>query len=255
MGKIKDRIKLIIDTKTFHISVIIIIIAILIFIGIKVIIQYNEQGETNMPFEISKINIVSSTIGENAQGESQTRWNIDVSQNNDIYIYIDKNKNYEKEEIIKSVIIDNFEIEKKTEIGTSKIYKPDSSSEKVLFKNVEENSVQSLEFTGATNSDIKNLQMSNQGDMIYFRYCNKNIANYSSDDEEINHSELLKKLSISEDTLETNLKFDLTMNLNSNKGLKTTINLKLPINGIVEKGTTTLEKTDLTDLIFKRVKN
>lgn len=252
MEKIKDKIKLIIDTKAFHICVIILIITVLILIAVRVIMQYEEKGETNIPFNIAKINIISSSIGENVEGESQTTWNINISQNNDIYVYIEKNQSYPKEEVIKSVVLDNFDIQRKSNQGVSRIYKPDSMSEKELFKNTEENSVESLEFIGETQSNIKNMKMSNQGDMIYFRYCNKDVAKYESNDEEINHNELLKKAGISEDLLQTKVTFDLTMNLVSNKKFKTTITLDLPIKGITEKGTVSEEKTDLSNLVFKR---
>ena len=253
MDKIKDRIKLIVDSKIFHICVVIGIIAILIFIAVKVIWKYETQGETNMPFNISKINVISSSIGENAEGESQTTWNMNICQNNDIYIYIDKNENYNEEnEVIKSVVLDNFDIQRNTEQGEAKIYKPDLASEKEFFKNIDENSVKTLEFIGDTESNIKNMQMSNQGDMIYFRYCNKDIAKYEANDEEIKHDDLLKKAGVSEESLKTNLSFDFIINLASNKKFKTRMTLELPINGVVEKGTTSEEKTDFSNLVFKR---
>lgn len=43
-------------------------------------------------------------------------------------------------------------------------------------------------------TDQKSLKISNQGGLIIFRYANDKIAEYTSNDEEINHMDLLKNL-------------------------------------------------------------
>ena len=65
---------------------IVIIFAILCGIGIY-ILKYEFQGETNIPFEITKIAIAQSINGIENEGH-QEKWNFNVSENNDIYIYI-----------------------------------------------------------------------------------------------------------------------------------------------------------------------
>ena len=69
---------------------IVIIFAILCGIGIY-ILKYEVQGETNIPFEITKIAIAQSVNGIENEGH-QEKWNFNVSENNDIYIYLEKNK-------------------------------------------------------------------------------------------------------------------------------------------------------------------
>ena len=55
-----NRLKQFTRTKEFHLSMIILIIAIIIFTVGIIVLRYNVEGETNMPFELSKIAIISS---------------------------------------------------------------------------------------------------------------------------------------------------------------------------------------------------
>ena len=64
----------------------------------------------------------------------ENRWAFDINQNNDIYIYIEKNKNYTSKEIIKSVTIDNIKVEKEKELG-SEIPGNASYTEVIVAKN------------------------------------------------------------------------------------------------------------------------
>ena len=63
----------------------------------------------------------------------------------------------------------------------------------------------------------------------------------------------LKKASITEENLKANLQFDFTILLDSGKSFQTTITLDLPVDNIVEQGTTSREITDVGQYIFKRV--
>ena len=61
-------------------------------------------SEEMMPFNLSKIIIVSTAEGNEIEGKN--KWNFVINQNNDIYMYFDKNENYwGDEKIIKSVTI------------------------------------------------------------------------------------------------------------------------------------------------------
>ena len=257
MRKLKKKLRKIVKTKTFHFTIIgLIILALIIFAAIKMK-KYDIEGETKMPFEISKISIISSVDGntvEKAEGKAQNIWDLQVSQNNDFYIYIEKNNEFRgrQEEIIKSIEIKNIQIEKAETKGENKIYKPDEVSEKEMFKNVVENEVENITYKGATESNVKKLEMNNQGDLIYFRYTNKDIAEYSSNDEELNYSQLLKLTGIKEEQLKATVKFDLIINLVSRESFKTTITAALPVQNVVEEGTSSNEIINVNELIFKR---
>ena len=105
-----------------------IFIAILITILIATIIallilKYNVEGEDNVPFELSKIMVISTGEGKDIQEEqSENKWNLEILQNNDIYLEISKNKNYEEIEIIDKIIIDNLQVVEAPNIGTIKPY-------------------------------------------------------------------------------------------------------------------------------------
>lgn len=228
---------------------IIIIVSILFALGI-VILKYHVEGETNMPFELAKIAVISNSEGIDKQA-TNTKWAFDIYQSNDIFLYIDKNSAYGKTEAIKTVVIDNIQIEanKKDNI---KLYKPDEKEEKSIFKNQEENEIKTLEYKGDIESNLKQLKISNQGGLVALRCSINNLAQYQSNDEEINHHELLKKAGVKEEDLKIKLTFDLTIKLEQAKEYKTTISLDLPVGNIIEEGTTSKEITDVKDFVFKR---
>ncbi len=248
-----NRLKNITKTKSFHICMIIVIITVILFVVGMLALRYNVEGETNMPFKLSKITIISSQEGID-DGQTDTRWSFDVHQANDIYLYIEKNNEYDKTEIIKSININNFQIETENKDNV-KIYKPDTEEENVLFKYKDEDIVESLEYIGDVESDLKNLKISNQGGIVAFRCSNNYVAKYKSDEEEINHGELLKKAGITEEKLKMSLTFNLNIILESGKEYQAEIKTELPTGNVIEEGNTSIEITDLKDIVFKRIKN
>ena len=52
------------------------------------VLRYQVEGESNMPFKLTKISIVESVEGIETES-AEEKWNINVNQNNDIYIYIE----------------------------------------------------------------------------------------------------------------------------------------------------------------------
>lgn len=248
-----ERIKRIMETKAFHICMFIVMITVILFVVGMLVLRYNVEGETNMPFKITKIAIISSQEGID-DGQTDTRWSFDVHQANDIYIYLDKNDQYDKTEIIKSVDVDNFNVEAKNKENI-KIYKPDTEEEKVIFKYKDENIVENLEYVGDVESDLKNLKVSNQGGIIAFRCSNNNVAKYKSDEEEIDHNQLLKKANVNNDDLKLVLTFNFTVKLESGKEYQAEIKTDLPTGDVINDGNTSEEITDLKDIIFKRINN
>lgn len=248
-----DKLKDLTKTKSFHICMIIVIIVVILFVVGLLVLRYNVEGEINMPFELTKIAIISSQEGI-SDGQTDTKWSYDVHQANDIYLYIDKNDNYHKTEIIKSVSIDNIQIEANN-TDNVKIYKPDAQEEKVIFKYKDENIVENLEYFGDVKSDLKNLKISNQGGIIAFRCSNNYVTKYKSNDEEINHNELLKKSNITNESLQIKLNFSLTIKLEGGKEYQAQIKVDLPTGNVVQDGNTSTEITNFENVIFKRISN
>ena len=216
---------------------IVIIFAILCGIGIY-ILKYEVQGETNIPFEITKIAIAQSVNGIENEGH-QEKWNFNVSENNDIYIYLEKNSRYNKTEIIKDVTINNIKINKTDSIGETKIYKP-VEDEKVMFKNTNENETEEIVYTGEMESNVKQQKISNQGGIIAFRYAINNLSNYiSNENEEVDYGKLLQLTDIKEENIKTTISFDFIITLTTNRKYQTNIQIDIPAKEVIEKGVAT----------------
>ena len=250
----KEKLKYLMNKKAFHISILIVMVVIILFVLGIIVLQYSIEGETNMPFVLNKIAIISSVEGTDKEAGSN-RWAFDISQNNDINLYIENNKSYDKQATIKSILIDNIEIQRNSEKGKINFYRPNTTESGVYFKNVEENLVQTIEYKGAMQTDLKKLEISNQGGLIMFRVANDKVAEYISNEDEINHNELLKKANITVEDLKSKLSMDITIKIESGKEYKANIELDLPIEGVIENGTSSQEITDTKNIIFKRIKN
>jgi len=242
------------NKKIFHVIVIVgIVFAILCVAGILVL-RYQVEGEANVPFKITKISLVESVEGNAVEGAAE-KWNLNVNQNNDIYIYIEKNSSYGKTEIIQEVEISNIVINRISQKGETKLYKP-AADEKRMFINSVENEIAGIAYTGELESNIKEQKISNQGGIVAFRYAINNLAQYISDtDEQIDHSQLLKLTDITQDDIKAKLSFNMIIKLTSGKKYQTTIYVDIPADEIIEKGTVGKEITDLEDIVFKRIEN
>jgi hypothetical protein len=243
-----------INKKIFHVVSIIIIVFFIVFVAGMLVLRYQVEGESNMPFNIAKISIIESVEGIENKDTTET-WNFNVNENNDIYIYIEKNSEYGKTELIESVKISNIIINKKSKLGEVRFYKP-TADEKRMFNSTKENEVNEIIYNGELSSNIKELKISNQGGIVAFRYAINNLAKYTSqDNEEIDHSKLLKLTNVKNEDIETKISFNIEIYLKSGKKYQATIEQEILPNDIIEKGTTWTEKTDLDNIVFKRVEN
>lgn len=238
-----------------------ILVLILAFVGIAMII-YEVEGEVNMPFELSKIVIIGTAEGvENETSEDEeennVKWNFSIYQNNDIYFYIDKNaQNKTAEELlIKNVKISNIQITKQPQKGTVKAYMPNSEGARLYSYDNRFLVDEKLEYKGASQSSSTNLEIGSKGGTALIRFSNTDIENYSSeDDEEIVHDGTwLNKIETAKEEIEFTVSFDFTIETTKNK-YKSNITLDLPTGNLGEEKNCYLEKTDMSDVVFKRVK-
>ena len=185
------------------------------------------------------------------QDSEDSKWNLKLMQNNDVYIDIIKNKNYGKEEIIDKVIIDNFNIEDEPRKGEIQIYRPDSES--LSFTNKEEYKVENeIQYKGAEKSDLNNLEIANQGGLIILRFVNENLGNYKTDEEEIIHDgTLLNKIGLTNEDIQFKVSFDISIELNSGKKYKANVNIEMPIGNLIGEGTTN-KQINGSEIVFKR---
>ena len=236
--------------KALHIAIIFLIIIAIGFTAVMLILRYDEKGEENMPFDISKISVISSINGQDVK-DKENLWNKAVGQDNDVYIYIEKNNNYIKTEAIEKIILNNFKIDSTPKKGEISFYKP-SNNEKELFENTDESKVEEIVFSGEQSTKLQELKISNQGGIVAFRIANKNLGNYVSNEKEIYYNNLLKKINITDEQIKTNISFDTTIVLAEGRSFKTTINLELPVEGVIENGKSSKEING-KDFVFKMV--
>ena len=248
-----EKFKYLTHKKSFDIVMMITIIAIIFFLVGILILRYNVEGETNMPFDLTKISIISSSDGISKESEN-SKWKFDLYEYNDLYLYIDKNQEYEGTDLITEVKVADIRVEGENS-NKIKIYKPDSVEEQQIFKNKDENIVQEVIYTAGMESNLKKLQISNQGGLVSFRCSYDQLIEYETDDVEINNQELLLKAGITNEQLQAKLSFDLIISTKSGKEYQTNISLDIPVDDVVGQGTTSKEITDMSDFIFKRTQN
>lgn len=238
--------------QTIKLCIAMTIFVIIILLVVITMIRYNVEGDKNMPFNLSKIIIVSTAEGTETEGEE--KWNFDVYQNNDVYIYIDKNEDYMGEEkILKSLRIENINITKSPLKGEVKAYMPNSVEGRIFSYDDEYIIDGSLEYKGAEESNTQTLEIGSNGGSALIRFCNTGLGEYSSDsdDEIIHDGTLLSKIDVSNEDIQFEVTFDLVITVD-NCSYRANIALKFPCGNILEEGTCSLEKADMSDVIFKR---
>ncbi len=241
----KQTIKLIIAVSI--ICLVLVTVAILM-------IKYEVEGETNMPFKLSKIIVVGTAEGLE-KDKSNKKWDFSIFQNNDIHFYIDQNEKVPQNLLIKSVKIENINVIEEPQKGIIKSYMP-NSEEGRLFSYDEQFVVkEKLEYKGASQSSSTNLQIGSKGGTAILRISNTDIGSYSSDkDKQIEHdATLLEKIEATTEEIKFKVSFDFTIETTKAK-YKSNIKLELPTGNLGEEKNCYLEIDDMNDIIFKRVK-
>ena len=235
--------------------VIAITILILILLVVAILMmKYEVEGETNMPFKLSKI-IAVGTVEGVEKSESDKKWDFSIFQNNDIHFYIDQNMSNSKDLLIKSVKIDNIKVLEEPQKGSIKAYMPNSEAGRIFVYDEQFEIKEKLEFKGASQSSSTNLEIGSKGGTVLFRISNADIGSYSSDkDKQIEHNaSLLEKIEINYEQIKFKVSFDFTIETTKAK-YKANIELNLPTSEFGEEKNCYLEINDTSNIIFKRVK-
>ncbi len=235
--------------RSTYITIIVLMIAVIALL----ILKYHVEGEQNMPFKLSSMIVVSNAEGYQEKENKDYRWDAEIYQNNDVYLNIEKNKNYNEPEAIKSIIIDNIQINQNPQVGKIEFYRPSKENAQTYNYQEEYKMGERTEYTGEVESDIKNLKIGNQGNTLMFRIVNKTAKRYTSNEEILEHNgKLLNKVGITYEQVKSKVSFDLTICLESDISFKANIELELPVGDITKDGSSNLEITDMKDIIFKR---
>lgn len=238
--------------KIVHICVILGIIVLILIIAGIIMLRYQVEGETNLPFELSKMIVVSTAESNEIEAVADTKWNFSVNQYNDIYLEIKKNDEYTKNTNIKNITFENFVIEKNSGAENIKLYR--ANSEGKVVEDEAHLVGSSLTYKGEKETNLDELKISNQGSIILLRSVNQNVCEVRSNDEEIVHDgTLLAKGNANLEDLNYKLSFDVVIETSRDIKYKGTISIELPTGDVQTQGKTQLEKTDFSDVIFKRM--
>lgn len=238
--------------RIIHTYVVIVIVIMILLIASLFMFKYHVEGETNLPFNLKKINIVSTAESDLNQDEEGI-WHAGILQKNDIFFTIEKNSNYKKEEAIKKVSFENFQATKMNENMVVDIYRPTTSASTYNYS--EEYKIQnSLEYIGGQSTNIEVLQINNQGGLIGFSITSGNLGEYIfSENEKLpSDGRLLAKAGIKPEDVNFKISFDLIIETESNHRFKANIVLDLPTGNILEEGVGSLENNGLENVVFKR---
>ena len=161
--------------RIIHTFVIIFIVIMIMLIASLLMFKYHVEGETNLPFVLKKINIISTAESDLIQDEEGI-WHAGILQKNDVFFTIEKNSNYKKEELIKKISFENFGVTKTNENMVVEIYRPTISASTYNYS--EEYKVQILEYQGGQSTNTEVLQINNQGGLIAFSVTSGNLGEY-----------------------------------------------------------------------------
>ena len=228
------------------------IICILLMIVFSIMIKYGVEGEKELPFSINKILLVSTVDGDIVE-DTENLWNIDVTQVNDVYMYIQKNN---KEEVtISSITLNNFVVNQKNQKGKLKLLRPTGELSNLYSLSQQDYLTEGITYLGGSVDDMKSLEIGNTGGILGFRMSITELGSYISneDSEIIYDGRLLSNLGITENELKFEVSFDVIIETSDEVKYKGTIFLKMPVKDFIKKGSENLEITDFENLVFKRI--
>lgn len=227
-------------------------LAVVLMVVISIMIKYDVEGEKSLPFSISKILLVS-TVDGNVMDDPNNIWNIEVTQVNDIYMYIDKT--IEDDQTIKEIKLENFNINTAPQKGKLKLLRPTGELSKLYTYSEQDYLTEGITYTGGTIDDLKSLEIANNGGVLGFRLSIEELGSYVSNEaEEITYDgKLLSNLGINIEEIKFNVSFDVIITTSDDISYKGTINLDMPIDTVIDEGSSNKEITDFSDIVFKRI--
>ena len=228
-------------------------LVILFTVVISIMLKYDVEGEKKLPFSISKILIISTVDGF-LNEDTENIWNIGITQVNDLYVYIDRTIEDENQ-TIKEVKIENFVVNKNPSKGKLKVLRPTGEIANLYTHSHQDYLNDKIVYRGGVIDDLKSLEISNNGGILGFRVAVENLGSYvSNEDEEITYDgKLLSNLGITAQEITFNMSFDIIITTSENISFKGTINLDMPVDSVVEEGSSSKEIIDFSKVVFKRI--
>ncbi len=112
-----------------------------------------------------------------------------------------------------------------------------------------------ITYQGGVIDDMKSLEIANNGGILGFRFSLNDLGKYISNENEeiIYDGNLLKNLGISLEQIQFNVSFDIIITTSDNISYKGNVGIDMPIDSIIEEGSSHKEITNFDDVVFKRV--
>jgi len=243
------------NKKMIHTYIVLIAILIVAVVVGLIMLRYSIQGERTMPFTINQMHIISTatTMAGSEQVDEYGQWHMDLIQKNEIYLYIAANPEYRRDEAISSVILDNFRIEKYNEAGQVQLYRQYDIG---VHNFAEEFLVEDrLEITGNVITDVRALEINNQGGVIGLGVIIRDIARYNlvqGERAQINGITLAEEGVTAED-IKVTIYFDITIEIVSGNRFRAQHRIELPVGNILENGLEHVIVEDLSGMVFRRI--
>ena len=240
--------------RIIHIYVVILILVMGLLISGLFMIKYSVEGEKNLPFNLKNISIIS-TAESDLKRDEEENWHAGILQKNDILIVIEKNEKYKKEDTIKEIKIENFEVKKANDNMDISFYMPQSNEFTYTYS--DDYKIQDiLKYEGSLETKIEEFKINNQGCKIGMSITSGNLGEYefSINEEVPSDGKLLAKAGLTREDIEFTVSFDLIIETGLGNKFKTRISLELPIGNILEEGVSTQELTNVENIVFKRIK-
>ena len=124
-------------------NIIAFVIVIIVAVIAVIILKYHVEGEQNMPFNLSELMVVSTAEGHAMNQTKEVKWDEEIYQTNDVYLTIEKNKNYKQVEPIKSIELRNITVNQKPRVGDISFYIP-VEAENTLYEYKDDQQIENL---------------------------------------------------------------------------------------------------------------
>lgn len=234
-------------------SIVILVIVATFGIALSKMMEYKNEGEKNMPVNLSKVLVVSSAGAESKNDDNPSKWNLSIEQYNDVYLNFEENEEFKRNDYVESISIENINITKQPKIGNLEIYMPNSTDEKIFSYEDRYKIEDSLTYNGANTDNIKTLEIGRNGGTLLFRIANRKVGEFISDnDEEITYDgTLLKKAGINVEDLFASINFDIVIKTNKT-AYRGNLTVDFPSDKIQDEGVSQNSTNNDLDLIFKR---